>query len=176
MMSPNEIDLNPVTHLTTDSIGKPGQRVFYIQGYKDEKIISLLVEKVQIQTLAMGVEQFLSEINERYPDLAAASDDYDEEKMHISPPVDPLFRVGELGLGYDDATDQIVLIAREILLDNMQTEDARVVRFWCTRSQVRAMARWGLEVSGRGRPICPYCGQPEEPEGHFCSKKNGHKH
>ncbi|MGH8245184.1 MAG: DUF3090 family protein, partial [Gammaproteobacteria bacterium] len=55
-------------------------------------------------------------------------------------------------------------------------ETAAVVRFWATRSQARAMARWGVEIVSRGRPICPQCGQPMEPEGHFCPKKNGHKH
>jgi hypothetical protein len=25
-------------------------------------------------------------------------------------------------------------------------------------------------------PMCPQCGQPMEPEGHFCAKKNGHLH
>jgi hypothetical protein len=31
-------------------------------------------------------------------------------------------------------------------------------------------------VVSLGRPICPQCGQTEEPEGHFCPKKNGYKH
>jgi hypothetical protein len=51
-----------------------------------------------------------------------------------------------------------------------------VVRFWASRAQIRMLARWGVEVVSRGRPICPQCGQPEEPEGYFCPKKNGHKH
>ena len=52
-----EIDLNPVTHITADAIGQPGKRVFYIQGRKLEQTITLIVEKVQIQTLALGVEE-----------------------------------------------------------------------------------------------------------------------
>jgi uncharacterized repeat protein (TIGR03847 family) len=55
-------------------------------------------------------------------------------------------------------------------------EEAAVVRFWCTRLQIRRLADWSREVINRGRPICPQCGQPMEPEGHFCPKKNGHKH
>ena len=57
-----EIDLNPVSHITADAIGQPGKRVFYIQGRRKEQIVTLIVEKVQIQTLALGVEEFLSEI------------------------------------------------------------------------------------------------------------------
>jgi len=171
-----EIDFDPVTHITTDAIGKPGQRVFYIQAWSGERTITLLVEKAQIQTLAMGVEQFLGEINQRFPDLPPASQEYNEVIMHIQPPVDPLFRVGEIGLAYDQDRDLAVLVMREILAEEKTEEEANAVRFWCTRSQLLAMSRWGLEVAGRGRPICPYCGQPMEPEGHFCPKKNGHKH
>jgi uncharacterized repeat protein (TIGR03847 family) len=175
-MPPIELELKPVTHITADAIGQPGKRVFYLQGWQEERTITLIVEKIQLQSLAVGLEQFLAEIDEKYPGLVEASPDYVEDKMHIHPPVDPLFRVGEMGLGYDPDADMIVLVARELLAEEQPAEEASVVRFWCTRSQLRAMVRWGLEVSGRGRPICPQCGQPIDPEGHFCPKKNGHQH
>lgn len=171
-----EIDLQPVVHITTDAIGQPGKRVFYIQAWQNTRTISLIVEKIQIQSLAVGLEQFLAEIQTRYPELSEAAGDYDEGQMRISPPVDPMFRVGELGLGYDADNDLVVLVARELMAEEADAEDARVVRFWCTRSQLRAMCRWGMEVASRGRPICPQCGEPMEPEGHFCPKRNGHKH
>src|SRR5512135_3275023 len=110
-MPPQEIDLRPVTHITTDAIGQPGKRVFYIQAWQDERTITLIIEKLQIQSLAVGVEQFLVELNRQFPDLAESSASYEEDKMHIHPPVDPLFRTGELGLGYDAEDDLIVLIA-----------------------------------------------------------------
>jgi uncharacterized repeat protein (TIGR03847 family) len=171
-----ELDLNPTTHITTDAIGKPGERVFYLQGRKEDQVVTLIVEKVQVQSLAVGVEQFLSELSQKYPDLPEASPDYGEEQMRIDPPVDPLFRVGELGLGYDEEQDLVVLVAREIMTEGQEAEEVGVVRFWCSRSQVRALGHWGLEVSNRGRPICPQCGEPMDPAGHFCPKKNGHKH
>lgn len=171
-----ELDLQPVSHITTDAIGKPGERVFYIQAWQGQRTITVIAEKVQLQSLAVGYEQFLAEIGQRFPELPEASADYAEAKMHINPPVDPLFRVGELGLGYDADHDQVVLVVRELLGEDQPAEEARVVRFWCSRSQMRAMCRWGIEVAARGRPICPQCGEPMEPEGHFCPKKNGHKH
>jgi uncharacterized repeat protein (TIGR03847 family) len=175
-MPPQEIDFNPVTHITADAIGAPGQRVFYIQAYQREKSLTIIVEKVQIQSLAVGVEQFLEELAQRFPDLPKASADYDDDKMRIHPPVDPIFRTGELGLGYDSDNDLVVLIARELIPEEESEREPDTVRFWCTRSQLRAMCRWGMEVAARGRPICPQCGQPMEPEGHFCPKRNGHKH
>src|SRR5512136_775860 len=173
-MPRTELDLNPVQHITADAIGKPGQRVFYLQGWRETDIqpVTIIIEKVQLQTLAKGLEQILAEVAEQNPSLALPPGEYDEEKMRITPPVDPLFRAGEMGLGYDVEQDQIVILVREIVTEGGDPEEASVVRFWCSRQQ----AGWGKEVVNRGRPICPQCGQPMDPEGHFCPKKNGHKH
>ena len=170
-----EMDLNPVTSITTDAIGKPGERVFYLQARQEEKVVTLLIEKIQIQSLAVGVDQFLDEIKKKYPDLPEPREDFLESEMHIEPPVDPLFRVGEIGLGYDQENDLMVLVAREATTEGSDPEEGGVVRFWCSRSQIRALVNWGGEVVSHGRPICPQCGEPMDPEGHFCPKKNGHK-
>lgn len=175
-MPSTEIDLQPVTHITTDALGQPGKRVFYIQGWQGERTVTLIVEKIQIQSLAVGLEQFLAEVAEKHPDLPEASAEYHEEQMHIIPPVDPLFRVGELGLGYDPDRDLVILVTRELMTEEEPAEEAGVVRFWCTRSQLRAMCHWGMEIASRGRPVCPQCGEPMDPEGHFCPKRNGHRH
>ena len=170
----NEEIFGPVDNITTDAIGKPGERTFFIQAAQQNKVITFIIEKFQIQTLAIGVEQFLSDLATRFPDLKEASADYDESKMRIYPPVDPLFRVGELALTYDAENDYLILVAHEV----SQGEEgaSRVMNILCTRSQILALCRWGLEIAGRGRPICPQCGEPMDPEGHFCPKKNGHKH
>jgi len=175
-MSRSETDLRPVDHITTDAIGQPGKRIFYLQAWQGERTVTLIVEKIQVQSLSIGLEQFLAEIHEKFPNLAEASSEYQEDKMHIHPPVDPLFRAGEFGLGYDSESDLLVLVARELQAEGVDPEEASVVRFWCTRSQLRALAHWGMEIASRGRPLCPQCGEPMDPEGHFCPKKNGHKH
>jgi uncharacterized repeat protein (TIGR03847 family) len=171
-----EIDVDPCDHITADAIGKPGQRVFYLQAYQDQRTITVIIEKAQLQSMAIGIEQFLSQVGEQNPELQEASGDYVEEIMHINPPVDPLFRVGEIGLGYDKERDRVVVFTKELLGEEEDPETAAVVRFWASRTQVRMLARWGVEVVSRGRPVCPQCGQPMEPEGHFCPKKNGYKH
>jgi len=173
-----ELDINPVNHITADALGKPGQRVFYLQGWReaDPQPVTILIEKIQLQSLSVGAEQLLTEVVRQNPGLKAVEAEFDEDKMRISPPVDPLFRAGEIGLGYDAENDLVVILAREIVVEGEDQENAAVVRFWCTRAQLSALARWGGEVVNRGRPICPQCGQPMEPEGHFCPKKNGHKH
>ncbi len=171
-----EIDVDPCDHITADAIGSPGQRVFYLQAYQEERTITILIEKAQLQTLAIGVEQFLSQINQQNPDLEEASGDFFEEHMRIHPPVDPLFRAGEIGLGYDKERDRVVIFTKELLTEEDEPESAAQIRFWATRTQIRKLARWGMDVTNRGRPVCVQCGQPMEPEGHFCPKKNGHLH
>ncbi|NIS82698.1 MAG: DUF3090 family protein [Anaerolineales bacterium] len=175
-MSPKEFDLRPVSRITTGAVGPQGQRVFYIQARKDEELVTLLVEKQQVQSLAIGLEQFLADLDKRFPELPEAIMTYIEDEMALEQPLDPVFRVGHMGLGYDEENDLLVLVAREIQYEDDDPEEADVARFWCTRSQLRVMCTWGLELASRGRPTCGNCGQPINPEGHFCPKRNGHKH
>jgi len=175
-MAGTEYELNPVTHITTGAIGPAGKRVFYLQARQTSDVVTLIVEKAQVQALAVGLEQYLQELGQRFPDLSPASPEFHESEMALTQPLDPAFRVGQLGLGYDEASDRLVLVAREIQLDGADPEEAAVARFWCTRSQLLAMCRWGVEIATRGRPICGNCGEPIDPEGHFCPKRNGHKH
>jgi len=175
-MPPQAIDLKPVSHLTADAVGPAGKRIFYLQGHKETRTLTLILEKFQLQGLSIGVEQFLAEIQEKFPDLPEASREFNEDNMRIHPPLDPLFRIGELALGYEAEGDLAILIAKEVVTEEADAEQARIVRFWCTRHQLRALAHWGLEVVSRGRPLCPQCGTPLEPgERHFCPKKNGHR-
>ncbi len=176
-MSRINIELNPTNLITVDAIGKPGDRIFYLQGKNSEQVVTLLVEKYQIQTLALAIENLMAELRDKMPDLAEASPNYIEEEMTLEPPLDPLFRVGELSLGYEPDQDLLVLIAKEIPLEDpdVQAEDLSVVRFWCTRSQLWALGRWGIELSSRGRPVWPSTGEPILPPGQFSPKNNGHK-
>ncbi|MBI5822738.1 MAG: DUF3090 domain-containing protein [Chloroflexi bacterium] len=169
-----EIDVDPCDHLTADAIGKPGQRVFYLQAYQEQRTITVIIEKAQLLSLAIGIEQFLAQLNLQNPELEEASGDFVEDVMRINPPVDPLFRAGEIGLGYDKDRDRVVIFAKELLTEEADPESAAQIRFWATRTQLRQLARWGQDVASHGRPVCPQCGQPMEPEGHFCPKKNGH--
>ena len=171
-----EIDVDPVDHITADAIGQPGQRVFYLHAWQGQNAATVIIEKAQLQSLSVGIEQFLVQVMEENEDLDEASGDYIEDQMHIHPPLEPLFRVGEIGLGYEKSRDLVVLFVKELLPEDMEADSAAVVRFWATREQMRRLARWGVEVANRGRPICAQCGQPMEPEGHFCPKKNGHRH
>lgn len=174
-MSPTEYNFKPVTRITFGAIGSPGKRVFYLQTRQSDQLVTLIIEKEQVQLLANKLEDFLAELRQRLPHLAEASSSYNEEEMALEQPIDPAFRVGLMGLGYDEESDLLVLVAREIKATDDGLKEASVARLWCTRSQLRTSCKWGLEVASRGRPICGNCGQPRDPEGHFCPKSNGHK-
>jgi uncharacterized repeat protein (TIGR03847 family) len=151
-----ELDLNPVQHITVDAIGQPGARIFYIQGWRetDPQPVTIIIEKVQLQSLALGVDQMLAELAKQKPELSLPAAEFDPDKMRISPPVDPLFRAGEMGLGYEADRDLIVIMVREVVMEGGDPTEAAEVRFWCTRLQTRVLADWSREVIQRGRPLC----------------------
>ncbi|PKN86261.1 MAG: hypothetical protein CVU46_08445 [Chloroflexi bacterium HGW-Chloroflexi-8] len=172
-----EITLNPCTKITVDAIGKPGQRVFYIQASSDLQIVTLIIEKIQLQSLAVSVLRFLDDLQKQYPDITIPSGKYNEEDQKITPPIDPFFRVGEIQLSYEIETDMICLNAKEIIMESnagSPEDDLNSVNFWCSREQIKTMSNWGLNLIQQGRPICPLCQNPIDPSGHFCPKKNGH--
>lgn len=161
-------DLNPVTHITIGAIGQPGKRTFYLQGRQGMTIVTLVSEKEQIGALSRGVDELLERLGkENKPLLVNALE------MELSQPIEPLFRIGQLGLGYDADKDLLVLVAYELPADE-NAETVNVVRFWVAANQMRALARYAASVVAAGRPICVLCGRPIDPEGHFCPKRNGH--
>lgn len=174
-MAGQVIELNPVSHITTGFVGQPGKRVFYLQASKGVQVVSVILEKLQVEALAEGVEQFLRDLKERHAELAEPDVSYRAERMALKLPLDPMFRVGQIGLGYDEENDLIVLVATEILTEGRDQEEASVVRVFATRAQMLEVAQHGHAIVTQGRPNCPLCGQPIDSEGHFCPRRNGHR-
>ena len=168
------IELNPVTHLTVNTVGPPGQRTFYVQGSKGSDTISLIIEKQQAAMMATSFDSLLSELAKKYP-----SEDTPQSKeqvwsdLRLRKPLEPLFRVGRMEMGYSEAMDRVVLVAYELVDDD--EEEANAVSFWFSRQLAETLIPHIEEVVQAGRPICGNCGQPIDPEGHFCPKKNGHR-
>jgi probable phosphoglycerate mutase len=161
-------DLNPVTHITVGAMGVPGKRTFYLQGRQGMTTVTLLVEKEQVAALARGINEMLEQLGERGGTVQVS-----ELAMELSHPIEPVFRVGQMGLGYDAERKLIVTVAYE-LPEEENPAVVDVVRFWATSDQMRALARHVAALVAAGRPSCVMCGRPIDPEGHFCPKKNGH--
>lgn len=166
----HHIELNPVSHYTIGVIGEPGNRTFYLQGKRDEQVISLIIEKEQARLFAGSLLTLWDELMKAHP---ITSDQpgtaiYD---MRLIEPVEPLFRVGSMGLGYDELTDRVVLMVYELVEED---EEPNRVSFWCARTYIRPLSEHIMEVVNRGRPICGNCGKPIDADGHFCPQSNGH--
>jgi uncharacterized repeat protein (TIGR03847 family) len=174
-MPPHELD--PVTRLTADAIGEPGARTFLLQAASGMQQVTLLVEKDQVRVLAERVIAWLPELAAERPEDPGEVREAEAGDLSLNEPTEPDFRVGQLALRYDPDRDRVVLVATELVpeREGEPVAEAREVRLWVTRAQLRVMARHGAEVVQRGRPPCPLCGNPLDPTGHICPAQNGHR-
>ena len=163
------IELNPVTHITVGAIGPPGMRVFYLQGSKGTDLVTLIIEKQQAAMLASSLDSLLEELAKKHPGEVVHEPAWTD--MRLREPIEPLFRVGNLGIGYNDETARIVIVTYEMVDED---EEPNVVSYWSSRIQAHSLVNHSQDVISAGRPICGNCRQPIEPEGHFCPNRNGH--
>ena len=171
-------DLDPVDRITVGAVGQPGQRTFYLQARSGRSLVSLLIEKEHVSALASAIEQLLENLAEKNPLLSTTEDLIGLASMDLEEPIEASFRVGQVGLGYDETRDLLVIIAQETAggesEEEQEEQSLETVRLTFTREQGRGLAQYGVELVNRGRPRCPQCGEPINPEGHLCPKKNGH--
>ena len=166
-------DLNPVSRITIGALGEPGQRVFLLQASQGSSSITLKIEKEQARVLASSTIELLEELDQKYPRTYTRLDKPLTSDLMLQQPVDPEFVVGQIGLGYDQEQDFVVLVVQEVQLE--KGGEPATARFWATRAQMRALSDHTLEVVNQGRPICPLCDSPIDPDGHFCPKSNGYE-
>lgn len=168
-------DFDRVSTIVADALGKPGQRTFFLQARQGRQTATLTMEKQQVAALAASILQLLEELEEKNPDLTMTS--ITVQDLRLEEPIDPAFRVGQMGLGYDENQDMMVLVAQAVVVDDEETvseDDVPRARFYATREQMRALSEHALEAVASGRPECPLCGRPIDAEGHFCPRTNGH--
>ena len=165
------IDMNPCDRLTVGTLGEPGQRTFYLQGVHGLESFAVVIEKQQASALAVALTETLDKLEEDYELRPARADRVPERDMGMQLPVEERFRATQLGIGYETNSGMVVVSA-----EGFEGEEEMTVRFWITRDQAAALARYARDIIEGGRPICPLCGQPMDPEGHFCPRRNGHSH
>src|SRR2546430_538269 len=98
-------DLPAVDRITVGAVGPPGQRLFLLQARQGPEVVTLKVEKVQVAALSQSLAKLLSDLGRS--EGAAESLDLEE-------PAEPEWVVGTLGVGYDEDSDRILLIAEEL--------------------------------------------------------------
>jgi len=178
------IEFDPVDAISAGAFGRPGARTFVIQARKGAARLSVLVEKEQVALLAAEAGQFLERIDQEDPEPDAPT-------LEDGGPVEedePLFRARLIGLGYDPQRRLVLIELREAPAGDADDglddgddlappdEDAvatgRVARLYATRAQVRAMVAHGVAAVAAGRPRCPLCEFPMDPDGHVCPRWN----
>lgn len=115
---------------TVGTVGKPGERVFYVQSVSGGELVSLKCEKVQIGTLGEYLNSMLTELPPA--EWEAVGD------VELVEPVLPSWTAGQMAVAYDEPNDRVVIVVEELVAED---EDGATARFAITRDQVRALVR-----------------------------------
>ena len=168
------------------TVGMPGERTFFLQARSGDVLTGVVIEKSQALVLADRIDQLLDEVRDTrspasgIPDSALVAD-MDTAPLEV--PITQEFRVGAMALGWDEASAKVVIEAHasteeqsevpEIADDDAPGVDT--LRVWLTANQARAFSARTRVVCAAGRPPCPFCTQPLDPQGHICPRANGYR-
>jgi len=179
------MDLEPVDRITAGAVGEPGERTFYLQARTGTELVTLMLEKQQVELLSASILDILSRVGKE------TAEGPSEEELELEEPLEPVWRVGRLSIGYEEERDRMVLELEELVPEEEDEEEGEEegeqegvmpelpepdrIRMWATREQMLALSRHGAAVAAAGRPRCEFCGNPIDPEGHTCPAMNGHR-
>jgi uncharacterized repeat protein (TIGR03847 family) len=175
-MSDNpSFEIDSPDHFTAGAIGPPGQRVFYLQSREAGRVLTLKVEKEHVRALAEYLGGLLARVK-RPPEPARGG-------VELLEPLQPAWDVGTIAVGYDERRDRVVVEASELLEEAGEEggepgqesgPQPAMARFRITRGQAAAFVERAGDLMKGGRPSCPICSRPMDPEGHVCPRSNGH--
>lgn len=173
------------------AVGQPGQRTFYLQATKGNRMVSVALEKAQVAILAERLATLLLALRQGG---VAIGEETSSGEPQLAEPIVEEFRVGTLTLAWDTDREHIVIEAREVtdedeeedeegeqeadeepvLVASDLTEGPDLVRVQLAPDAALAFASGAIAVVRAGRPPCPQCGAPLDPTGHFCPRRNGY--
>ena len=169
-MESTPYDFGPVARLDAESQGPPGQRTFRLLVTSDQGTASLWLEKEDLQTLGLAIEQFLAQLSGRpqWKLYGAPPAPYQPPRGF---PLKPLveLKVGQLSIGYEDTSGLFVL-----LIHDVDADPDGPASFTClaSSSQLEALSRRIESIIAAGRPRCPLCGDPMDRDRHACIRSN----
>ena len=165
------------------TVGEPGARAFYLQATEAERVVSVLLEKQQVQVLAERVNALLEEVHRRFGAELPAEAEQVEDLQPLATPVEEEFRVGTMGLGWDSEAGAVVVellavteteVDESVVLDDTE-EGPDAVRVFLSPEQAREFTARSQRVISAGRLPCPLCGEALDPAGHVCIRTNGYR-
>jgi uncharacterized repeat protein (TIGR03847 family) len=176
---------DPPDRFVAGTIGEPGSRTFFLQAREGSRVVSVVIEKTQVAVLAERLGRLLLELDERgVAELMTVK--APEDVAPLDEPLNEAFRAGTLTLGWDGERQSVLIEARaqteeeddpegledlEALEDDPDGPDLFRVRI--TADAARTFVERAMRVVRSGRPPCPLCGNPLDPQGHICPRRNG---
>jgi uncharacterized repeat protein (TIGR03847 family) len=158
-------DYGRAQSIDAEAVGQPGNRRFRVLVQSSAGSASVWMEKQQLAGIGEWFEETIQRLDREEPDAAP-----NEEPGPIAAIYDLEFTVGQIGLGYLEDERVFALQCYDV------QAGGRNPTFRClvTRGQARVLSAKITRVVSAGRPICPLCAMPMEPEGHHCPRSNGH--
>lgn len=186
-MAPVVHGFDPPERFVAGTVGAPGERTFFLQARSGARITTVALEKQQVEALAERIDELLDEVmsSERSQALipAVAPVDLDDTEP-LEQPIEEEFRAGTMTLSWDPIDERIVIevfpfteaavVSPELLDEDLaepEPEEIFLVRI--TAGAARAFVKRSGQVLEAGRPQCPFCGNPIDPNGHLCVRANG---
>ncbi|MDA1189119.1 MAG: DUF3090 family protein [Chloroflexi bacterium] len=166
-MAEPKYEFTDVSKLEAEAIGEPGKRTFRIKVDSSSSTAVIWVEKEQLFQLALAVHQLTATLLESEDSSPGAAPTENE-----APPLTRLeFKAGRMALRHDGERAMFMVDAHETESDEAEPP---VIRFWSARTVMEEFAEEAVRICSSGRPLCPLCGGPIDPEGHKCPRVNGH--
>ena len=163
------------------TIGQPGEREFFLQVVDGRRVLSVSCEKQQVAVLADRLGSLITEVARRFG-AQAESESAAQGELTLSTPVDAEFRVGTMGLAWDGEGSQVIVellalseeeVGEDIVLEDRE-DGPDALRVFLSLAAARDFAKHAEQVVAAGRPPCPLCSNPLDPEGHICPRLNGY--
>ena len=183
-------DFDHPERFVAGTVGEPGERIFYLQASDGARMVSIALEKQQVAVLAERLDELLDEIRRRQgadSTIPATAPAELEDVGPLGAPIEEEFRVGALALAYEEDSGTVLIEAQSVVLDESgqpladpEVSDSAeftgdLLRVRLNPGPARAFAKRALRVVAAGRPPCPLCGNPLDPQGHICPRQNGHR-
>ena len=182
-MNHRVIEFTEPQRFTVGTVGVPGERTFFIQAEDGPRLISVSLEKSQVQALADRLVFMLREIKQVIPNFSIK--DLPKDEKSLSTPIEEEFRVGLIGIAFDQSTELIQIDLQAVSDEDQEdaqfvdvddlSSDRDILRISITPSEASRFSKRASVVVGAGRLPCPFCGGPIDSRGHLCPRANGYR-
>ena len=178
---------DPPERFVAGTVGEPGARTFFLQARSGARVVSVALEKQQVVALAERVDQLLDEVmssggTEAVVPAMAPLDLEDSDPLEQ--PIEEEFRAGTMTLSWDPDDERVVIevfpfteaavvAPDQVDQDFEEPEPEEIFLVRLTAAAARSFVERSRHVIGAGRPDCPFCGEPVDPDGHLCVRANG---